>query len=82
MSQTYRDGERGFYNLCKPELKYTPLNQAGDFQSLAPATWTSTMLPVRSLKILWGSCYRAVPWPQSSMHCGPRDRTGTGVSCI
>lgn len=37
------------------------LNQAGDFQSLAPAMQASTL--VRSLEILWGKCHRTFLWP-------------------
>ena len=52
----------------------SPLNQAGDFQSLAPAMQASTLLQSDLLRFFGGNA--------TELSCGPGDRTGTGLSCI
>ena len=52
----------------------SPLNQAGDFQSLAPTMQASTLLQSDLLRFFGGNAIER--------SCGPGDQTGTGLSCI
>lgn len=67
--QTLQGWGKGFLWFMKAWLKMYSLNQAGNFQSLAPTVQISSVWPdVRSLEILWGNA--------TELSCGH------GAACI